>query len=133
MLQMLLIAFGGATGALSRFWLANAINARIVPPVDPGAFVLPLHFGTLIVNIIGSLAIGVVYVLIVEKLFLHPEWRSVLMVGFLGAFTTFSTFSLECITYLENGHILAAGVYMLLSVFICVAAAGAGMYLGRLI
>ena len=59
----------------------------------------------MLVNLVGSFAIGVVFILIVEKQIIHPDWRGVLMVGFLGAFTTFSTFSLETITLLEAGHL----------------------------
>lgn len=133
MLQMLMIALGGATGAIARFWMANAINARIPPPSDLDAAWLPLHYGTLVVNVLGSLCIGVIYVMIAEKMYLHPDWRNVLMVGFLGAFTTFSTFSLECITYIENGHVMTAFIYILASVIVCVLAAGLGVALARLI
>ncbi len=118
------IAIGGALGALSRYWLSNYINEKIHTHV---------HFGTLTVNILGSFLIGIMYVLIAEKLYLHPEWRNVIIIGFLGAFTTFSTFSLEAITFIENGQIGVAGAYVLASVVLCILAAGGAVWLTRLV
>ena len=92
-----------------------------------------MPIGTLFVNAFGSLIIGVVYVLLVEKQLIHPDWRGVLMVGFLGAFTTFSTFSLEAINLLEAGQLAHALGYMLISVVLCVFMAGAGMQLTRVL
>lgn len=119
----LFIAIGGALGAMSRYWLSNLINQLNTP----------MLLGTLIVNVLGSLLIGVMYVLIVEKLFLHPESRNVIIIGFLGAFTTFSTFSLETIRYIESGQIALAATYILSSVLLCVLAAGAGVWMTRMI
>jgi CrcB protein len=124
MKYLLFIALGGASGAVSRYLLANWVHQ-----LWEGK--LPL--GTLMVNIIGSAAIGVVYVLVLEKDVLHPDWRGVLMVGFLGAFTTFSTFSLETITLMESGHWLHAVGYMLASTILCVLFAGAAVQLTRLV
>lgn len=122
MYQWLFIAVGGALGALARFGLANTLNA-LIP--------LRLPLATLTVNIVGSLLIGVIYVLIAEKMILQQEWRSILMVGFLGAFTTFSTFSLETVTLLENGQFGIALAYCVVSVITCVGAAYAGLLLAR--
>ena len=118
---LLFVAFGGALGALARYllgqWVQNPGNAFPV--------------GTLLVNILGSLGIGILYVLIVEKMVLHSDWRSVLMVGFLGAFTTFSTFSLESIHLLEKGHITLALSYVLSSVVLCLLAVWIAIVLMR--
>jgi CrcB protein len=75
---------------------------------------------------------GVCFVLILEKASLSPEMRPLLMVGFLGAFTTFSTFSLETVAMISEGHIMSALIYISLSVLLCIAALGAGLWLTRL-
>ena len=121
MRYLLLIALGGAFGAVSRYLLSNWAHA-----LWEGKWPV----GTLMVNMLGSFAIGVIFVLI-ERQFLHPDWRSVLMIGFLGAFTTFSTFSLESIALLENGHTAHALGYMAVSVIACVLMAGLSIYLTR--
>ena len=122
MKYLLFIALGGATGAVSRHLLANWVH---------GLWEGKLPLGTLLVNMAGSFAIGIVYVLVVEKQLIHPDWRGVLMVGFLGAFTTFSTFSLETISLIEAGHLVHAMAYMLGSAIVCVVAAGLAIQLSR--
>ena len=119
---LLFIAIGGASGAVARYLLAGWAHS-----LWEGHFPL----GTLLVNVLGSFAIGIVYVLLVEKQLMHPDWRGVLMVGFLGAFTTFSTFSLEAINLLEAGQLAQALGYMLASTVLCVVMAGVGMQLTR--
>jgi CrcB protein len=121
---LVFIALGGASGAVSRYLLANWVHQ-----LWDGK----LPVGTLLVNVLGSAAIGVVFVLLVEKEFLHPDWRGVLMVGFLGAFTTFSTFSLETISLMEAGHWVHAIGYMLGSTLLCVLGAGAAIALTRML
>ena len=122
MRYLLFIAVGGAAGAVARYALALGIQR-----VWDGHFPL----ATLVVNVLGSFIIGLVFVLVAEKTLIHPDWRGVLMIGFLGAFTTFSTFSLETIVLLEAGHIAHALGYMLMSVTLCVVAAGGGILLAR--
>jgi CrcB protein len=124
MKYLLFIAIGGASGAVSRHLLANWVHEL---------WEGKLPMGTLIVNVLGSFAIGFVYVLVVERQLVHADWRGVLMVGFLGAFTTFSTFSLETIALIEAGHSLQALVYMLGSAIVCVLMAGLAMQLARLL
>ena len=123
MKYLLLVALGGAGGAVSRYLLSTWVH---------GLWEGRLPAGTLLVNAAGSFAIGVVYVLI-ERQVIHPDWRGVLMVGFLGAFTTFSTFSLEAISLFEAGHVAHALGYMVASAVLCVAMAGAAIQLTRVI
>ena len=121
MKYLLFIALGGASGAVARYLVSNWAHA-----LWEGRWPV----GTLLVNMLGSFLIGVVFVLI-ERQIMHPDWRSVLMVGFLGAFTTFSTFSLETIALLEEGHVLQAAAYMVVSALSCVLMAGLSIHLTR--
>ncbi len=121
MKYILFVALGGAAGSVSRYLLAQWTQAQW-----QGGFPV----GTLLVNFAGSFGIGVTFVLL-ERQVLHPDWRGILMVGFLGAFTTFSTFSLEAMTLWETGHTGQALAYMLASVLLCVAGAGAAVGLTR--
>lgn len=114
----LAVALGGAVGAMGRY----AVTIYTFPVL---ANRFPL--ATLTVNIIGSLLIGVCYVLIIEKSVLAPEWRNWLMAGFLGAFTTFSTFALDAVTLWQNGHGQLALIYVAISVCACILAVATGI------
>ncbi len=116
------IALGGAVGALGRYAFSNAINHL---------WTLSFPLATLLVNALGSFAMGVMYVVIVEHQHLTPEWRSIVMVGMLGAFTTFSTFSLETVVLLQRGEVLTAVSYTVISVLLCVAATWLAITLGK--
>ena len=122
MTQILAIAAGGAAGALMRFWVSN------------GVYVLlgrGFPYGTLAVNVLGSLAMGLLYVLFLERMSVSPELRAGLLIGLLGAFTTFSTFSIETLNLLEQADYLKAVLNMVFSVIACVFAAWLGLYIGR--
>ena len=124
MKHILFIALGGAGGALARHWLSMLVHSSAQS-----------HFpwGTLLVNVLGSFAIGLAYILIVERGAVHPDWRSVTMVGFLGAFTTFSTFSVETLALYENGQGGLAALYVTVSVFSCLFSAWGGATIMRLV
>ena len=121
-MHVLAVALGGALGASARYWLASWLNTS-----DSR-----LPVGTLSVNVFGSLLMGVAFVLIMEKARLSPEMRPLLMTGLLGGFTTFSTFSLEAVTLLNEGQISAALIYILLSVILCITALYLGLWFTRL-
>ncbi len=122
MMHLVAVAFGGALGALARYWVSGVLNNAEHP----------LPMGTLTVNVLGSFLMGVCFVLILERARLSPELRPLLMVGFMGAFTTFSTFSLETVAMIGEGHVMSALIYISLSVSLCIAALGAGLWLTRL-
>lgn len=124
MKHLLFIAIGGALGAVARYGLGNAIH---------NLWSLRFPAGTFLVNVLGSFLIGVIFVLITEKGYIHPDWRSVLMVGFLGAFTTFSTFSLETVSLMESGQWVTALIYVLSSLVACVFAVAAAIMLTRMV
>lgn len=120
--HVLFIALGGAGGALARYGLYMLIH---------GDSPMRFPWATFAVNLLGSFAIGIAYVVIVERGWVHPDWRSITMIGFLGAFTTFSTFSLEALALFEMGRAELALGYVALSVLACLLAAWCGMLLVR--
>ncbi len=123
-MQWLAVALGGALGAMGRF----AVNAAIFP-LFSGRFPL----GTLIVNVVGSILMGLCYVLIIERGVLPAEIRNLLMVGFLGAFTTFSTFSLDTLALWQNGHLALAATYVALNIVLCLAGTLGAIVVTRLL
>lgn len=118
MMQLLIIALGGAVGAVLRYLVSN------------GVYVLAgkdFPYGTLSVNVLGSLLMGILYVLLVERLAFAVEWRAFLMIGVLGAFTTFSTFSIETMLLMESGDYARALLNIMVSVVLCVGATWVGV------
>ena len=124
MYTYLAIAFGGALGAISRHWLTSAmehLNGTDFP------------LGTFVVNLFGSFLIGLVFVVFAEKLSFAEQWRPVIIIGFLGAMTTFSTFSLDALLLFQQGQYNTALFYVLGSVVLCLSAAYIGMYVSRIL
>jgi CrcB protein len=118
----MLIALGGAAGALLRFGMSNATHALLGRDFP---------YGTLMVNVIGSLTMGFLYVFFVERMDVSPEIRAALLIGLLGAFTTFSTFSIETLNLIEAGEQLKALANILLSVTLSILACWIGLVVGR--
>lgn len=116
------IAAGGALGAIMRFWVSGGIYAWLGRDFP---------YGTLSVNLIGSFFIGIAFILLTERLTLGAEVRAFVLIGFLGAFTTFSTFSLETLILLQEGLLIKAAGNILLSVFLCIIATWSGIILAR--
>jgi CrcB protein len=122
LLQILAIAGGGAIGAVARFLVSTGVY-RLMGRDFP--------WGTLAVNLFGSFAMGLLFVLLLERSLIAPEVRAAILVGFLGSFTTFSTFSLETLTLVEQGEALRALLNVAASVLLCVAACWAGIIAAR--
>ncbi|MCW8888860.1 MAG: fluoride efflux transporter CrcB [Gammaproteobacteria bacterium] len=121
-LQIAAIASGGAIGALLRFWISNGVYSFMGRDFP---------YGTLVVNVVGSFAMGIGFIFLVERAAMAPEWRAFLLVGLLGALTTFSTFSIETLNLIESGALTKAAINMVGSVLVCVVAVWAGVLLAR--
>ena len=122
MMQMISIAIGGAVGALCRYGMSTGIYSLLGRGFP---------YGTLAVNILGSFIMGAAYITLIERMDVSPEWRAGITIGLLGAFTTFSTFSIETLNLLESGDTLKAGLNIVLSVSLCISGCWLGMILGR--
>ncbi|MFL0809176.1 MAG: fluoride efflux transporter CrcB [Agarilytica sp.] len=112
-MQWLAVALGGSLGALSRYAIAISLD------VTPGKF----PTATFIINVLGSALMAFFFVIIAEKTILPIVWRQIIMVGFLGAFTTFSTFSMEALQLFHSGHAKLALMYMISTLVACVTVA----------
>jgi len=122
MKHMFAIALGAAGGALCRWWVVLLMQ-RYLGTSYPWA--------TLLVNALGSLVLGFLVVYFLERSHLSDTLRLLLTVGFLGSFTTFSTFSVETVRLMEQGSVLLSFVHTMGSVVLCVALAWLGMWLAR--
>ncbi len=121
-MQTLAIAAGGAIGALARYWVSSAIYTFMGRGFP---------WGTLTVNIIGSLLMGALFVLFMERISFATEIRAAVLVGLLGAFTTFSTFSIETLYLMESGEYGKAGLNIVVSVTACILATWIGVVIAR--
>ncbi len=122
MKQILFIAAGGATGAVLRYLMANGVYTLLGRGFP---------YGTLVVNVTGSLAMGLIYVFFIERMDVGMAWRAGIIIGLLGAFTTFSTFSIETLNLIEAGEQLKAGLNILLSVVLCLFGCWLGLLIAR--
>jgi fluoride exporter len=122
--NLLVIALGGALGALSRYGLGIWISGKW----NQG---FPLH--TFLINITGAFFLGFLNTLFIERLTVSTLWRLGIGVGFLGAYTTFSTFGFEVITLLEGGSLFTAGLYTLLSIIVGFTGVALGVGLARIL
>ena len=122
MLNWLPVAIGGACGAVSRYYIAETIYA---------VFTRSFPYGILACNVIGSLLMGFFAVILIEKLHLSPLWRYAIMVGFLGGFTTFSSFSLDTIQLCQQGYWQKAVAYVFLSLVLCFGATIIGILIAN--
>jgi CrcB protein len=120
----LIVAAGGALGSVGRHFV-GVLATRL------GGFNFP--WGTLAVNIVGSLLIGLLVEAVARVLNESAEARMFIVIGFLGGFTTFSSFSLDAMNMIERGDVLPAALYVIGSVVAGLGAVWAGLAIGRLV
>lgn len=123
MLQILLIALGGSLGAVARYGLSTLVYYHTSESFP---------WGTLVVNLTGSFLIGVVIELF-DTALISPQWRSFITIGFLGAYTTFSTFTLETVNLLRDAEFRLAAVNVLVSNLSGLLLVVVGIYSSRLL
>ena len=123
LLNSVAVAIGGAFGSLARFWLAELFATL-------GLVAFP--WATLVANVSGSLLIGLLAALTGPdgRLLVTPEWRLFWMVGICGGYTTFSSFSLQTLTFAQGGDWARAGLNVGLSLVLCLAAVALGYMIG---
>lgn len=121
--QLIAIAVGGACGAVIRFLVSTGIYQWLGRGFP---------FGTLAVNIVGSFLLGLLTeALVLQRIAIGFEYRAAILVGFIGAFTTFSTFALETLYLIEQGNLTRAMVNIATSLFGCLTAVWIGLLCGR--
>lgn len=124
MQKYLWIAAGGALGSIARYWIGSAVGSRMG---------VRFPFGTLIVNITACVMIGFTLAWFGRRADINPAWRYLLPIGFIGAYSTFSTFEWETLSTLRSGAFLLAGLYAVGSLILGLAAVWAGSVLGEIL
>jgi len=122
MVNILIIGIGGFLGAIARYGVALWVGQR---------WGRSFPLGTFLINISGSFLIGLLMSLFTERFMVNPQWRLLLVVGFLGAYTTFSTFEYETGALLKDGEWMIAGLNVILSVFVGFAALKLGEVIAK--
>ena len=122
MMNVLVIGIGGFVGAVARYGIAGWIGQR---------WGRSFPLGTFVINVSGSFLIGLLMTLMAERFTENPQWRLLLVVGFLGAYTTFSTFEYETGALLKDSEWLFAGLNVVLSVIVGFAALQLGEVMAK--
>lgn len=123
MQRYLLIAIGGALGSMARYWVGSSLANRMG---------IRFPYGTFVVNISACLIIGFSLTWLVRRTEANPAWTFLIPVGFVGAYSTFSTFEWETLMELQTGGFLMAALYVSLSILLGLLAVWLGTVLARL-
>lgn len=122
MQKYVFIAVGGALGSLARFWVGSTIANRMGTRFP---------YGTFIVNITACIIIGFSLTFLGRHTELNPAWRFLIPIGFIGAYSTFSTFEWETFSHLQAGAFFIAALYVVLSIFLGLVAVWCGILIAR--
>ena len=124
MTKYLMVALGGAIGSMLRFWAGGYVSTRLGTRFP---------YGTFLINITASFLIGFIMTLLAERMHWGPNWRFLIVAGFLGGYSTFSTFEYETFRIFQDGEFLVAGMNIVLSVAVGFLAVWVGVVTGRII
>jgi CrcB protein len=123
-LKYVLVGVGGCLGSILRFWLGTFIGSRMGTRFP---------YGTFVINITGSFLIGLVFALMTARTHWSPNWRYLIPIGFIGGYTTFSSFEYETFRTIQDGQIVLGFLYVALSVIVGFVAVWGGVVTGRAI
>ena len=124
MQKYFLVAVGGALGSMTRYWVGSAIANRVGTKFP---------FGTLIINYTACMIIGFSLTVFAKRDDLNPAWRFLVPVGFIGAYSTFSTYEWETLSTIRNGAFLLAALYAVSSFLLGLAAVWAGSLIAEIL
>jgi CrcB protein len=124
LIKYLMVGVGGFLGSVLRFWLGSFIGGRL------GA---RFPYGTFVINVTGSFLIGMIVTVLAAKAHWSPNWRYLILIGFIGGYTTFSTFEFETLRLAQDGQMLMAILNVTLSVVVGFVGVWAGAVAGRAI
>ena len=124
MIKYFMVGIGGFLGSVLRFWLGSFIGGRL------GA---RFPYGTFVINVTGSFLVGVIVTVLATRAHWSPNWGYLIPIGFIGGYTTFSTFEFETLRLAQNGQMLMAVLNVTLSVVVGFVGVWAGAVAGRAI
>jgi CrcB protein len=124
MTKYLMVAIGGALGSVLRFWVGDYVSNRMGTRFP---------YGTFIINVTASFLIGLILTLLAERSHWSANWRYFIPIGFIGGYSTFSTFEYETFRSFQDGEVLMAGLNIVLSVIVGFVSVWLGVITGRTI
>jgi CrcB protein len=124
LLKYLMVGIGGCLGSILRFWLGNYIGGKMGTRFP---------YGTFVINITGSFLIGLVFAFLTARTQWSPNWRYLIPIGFIGGYTTFSSFEFETLRTIQDGQIGLGLLYVAASVIVGFVAVWGGMIAGKAI